>query len=187
MSGIKAVATVALVAAVIAGGCGSSSSSKTSGSVSSAETASTATHSTVSHPATTAPPVGQAQRIRTSGATLTVEVPRVIDPLTDSGAALLPGSRAVGVMLRIVNHGPGIYDSSATGDVSITASSGTTTPVFAQRGVCQTPLRDFDNYITPGEMRMGCVAFSLPASARLLAVHFSPHGKAGGQVSWSVS
>ncbi len=185
MQGIKAVAAVALAGAVIAGGCGSGSSSKTSGS--SAETASTATHQTVPHPsATAAPPVGRSQRVTTSGATLTVSVLRVIDPLRDSGAALLPGSRAVGVMLRIVNRGTGIYDSSATGDVSITASSGPTTPVFAQRGVCQTPLRDFDNYISPGETRLGCVAFSLPADARLLAVHFSPHAKATGRVSWSV-
>ncbi len=90
-------------------------------------------------------------------------------------------------MLSIASHGPGIYDSSATGDVSIVASAGTATPVFAQRGVCQTPLRDFDNYISPGEKRIGCVAFSLPAGARLLSVRFSPHAKAAGRVSWSVS
>lgn len=184
MSGIKAVATVALAGAVLAGGCGSSrnASGSARGAPTSSSTKSTVTHS----PSLPAPPVGQAQRVKAGASTLTVKVRRVIDPLRGSGAALLPGSRAVGVMIRIANHGPGTYDSSATGDVSIAASAGPTTPVFASRGVCQTPLRDFDNEISPGETRLGCVAFSLPATARLLAVRFSPHAKAAGRVSWSV-
>lgn len=184
--GIRAVAAVALAGAALAGGCGSSHSASTSGQ--SAATRSTPTPATTSHPPTALPPpVGSAQRVAAGGTTLTVKVLRVIDPLPGSGASLLPGSRAVGVMIRIVNRGPGIYDSSATGDVSIVASSGTSTPVFAPSGVCQTPLRDFDNYISPGETRMGCVVFSLASSARLEAVRFSPHAKAAGRVSWSVS
>ncbi len=185
MGGIRAVAAVAVAGAVIVGGCGTSR--KGSASVRGLSVNSRPTQSTVTSPPTTAPAVGTAQRIAAGATGLTVTLLRVIDPLRDSGAALLPGSRAVGVMLRIVNHGPGIYDSSATGDVSILGSSGTATPVFAQSGVCQTPLRDFDNYISPGEKRIGCVAFSLPTGARLLTVRFSPHAKAAGRVSWSVS
>jgi hypothetical protein len=116
-----------------------------------------------------------------------VTVIRVIEPLNDSGAALQPGSRAVGVVVRIQNHGPGVYDSSATGDVSIVSSLGSATPAFAPHGLCQTPLRDFDNYITPGDVRQGCVAFSIDTGARVVAVHFSPHGQAAGRATWAGS
>ena len=132
-------------------------------------------------------PVGATERVRAAGTTLSVTVNHVIDPLTRSGAAVQPGSRAVGVVIRIQNHGPGVYDSSATGDVSIVPSAGTSTPVFAAHGVCQTPLRDFDNYITAGEVRHGCVVFSLDAGARVLAVRFSPHGRAAGRATWVAS
>jgi hypothetical protein len=116
-----------------------------------------------------------------------VTVTRLIDPLSRSGAALQPGTRAVGVLVQIVNQGPGIYDSSATGDVSVAPSSGTATPVFAARGICQTPLRDFDNYITPGESRHGCVAFAVGGDAKVLAVRFSPHGQPPGRAAWAAS
>jgi hypothetical protein len=128
--------------------------------------------------------VGTPQRVRAAGTTLSVTVLRVIDPLPSSGAALPPGTRAVGVVVRVVNNGSGIYDSSATGDVSILPSPGPATPAFASRGICQTPLRDFDNYITPGEVRHGCVTFAVPSRATVLAVRFSPHGQAAGRVSW---
>ncbi len=125
--------------------------------------------------------------MRTGASSLSVTVLRVIDPLRDSGAALLVGTRAAGVIVRIQNHGPGVYDSSATGDISIVPSSGTTTPVFASHGVCQTALRDFDNYITRGEVRTGCIAFAIESSAKLLRVRFSPHGQQAGRVVWRTS
>lgn len=136
-----------------------------------------------SHP--TRSRVGTSERVRATGTTLSVTVTRVIEPLNDSGAALGPGNRAVGVVVRIQNHGPGVYDSSATGDVSIAPSTGSATPVFAAHGVCQTPLRDFDNYITAGQVRRGCVAFSIDTRARVVAVHFSPHGQAAGRATWA--
>jgi hypothetical protein len=116
-----------------------------------------------------------------------VTVTRVIDPLSRSGAALQPGTRAVGVLVQIENHGPGIYDSSATGDVSVVPSSGTATPVFAAHGICQTPLRDFDNYISAGERRHGCVAFAVGSGAKVLTVRFSPRGQPVGRVAWAAS
>jgi hypothetical protein len=125
--------------------------------------------------------------VATSGTTVSVTITKVIDPLTDSGATLLPGTRAVGVLVKIVNDGSGVYDSSATGDFSIVASSGTPTPEFAPHGICQTPLQDFDNYITTGVVRTGCVVFSLSDSAKLEAVRFSPHGEASGRVTWLVT
>lgn len=131
--------------------------------------------------------MGATQRVRAAGTTLSVAVKGVIDPLTGSGAALGPGTRAVGIIVRIQNHGPRIYDSSATGDISIVPSAGTANPVFAAHGICQTPLRDFDNYITAGEIRHGCVVFSLDAGAKVLAVHFSPHGQAAGRTTWATA
>jgi hypothetical protein len=116
---------------------------------------------------------------------LAVTVSRVINPLAGSGAALQPGTHAVGVIVRIQNHGPGVYDSSATGDISLVPASGSATPVFAAHGVCQTQLRDFDNYITAGEVRHGCVAFSIENGASVSAVRFSPHGRAAGRATWA--
>jgi hypothetical protein len=118
--------------------------------------------------------------------TLSVTVTKVIDPLLGSGAAIPAGSRAVGVLVRIVNHGPAVYDSSATGDISLATSSGGAAPAFVPQGVCQTPLRDFDNEISAGEARAGCVAFALASQARVVAVRFSPHGNAAGRVVWMV-
>ncbi len=194
MGGIKAAAAVALSGALAVAGCGSSSKGSTRSVASGASTKASSAQSTAStrgaatdSTASPAPAIGQSQRVKAGATALTVAVTRVLDPLRGSGASLLPGYRAVGVMVRIHNDGPGVYDSSATGDISIAGSSGTASPVFAQSGLCQTPLRDFDNYLSPGEVRAGCVAFSLPGSARLLAVRFSPHAKAAGRVSWSVS
>lgn len=133
------------------------------------------------------PQLGTTERVRAPGTTLSVTVNRVIDPLPRSGAALQPGNRAIGVVVRVQNHGPGVYDSSATGDISVMSSSASATPVFAPHGVCQTPLRDFDNYITAGEIRQGCVVFSIEAGAKVLAVHFSPHGHTAGRGTWTVT
>ena len=149
-------ATIALAGFSVTG-CGSGSSS--SSIARHALTTTPRTRSTRSTPPRKPPLlpagkwIGATQPVRTSGTTLSVTVSRVIDPLLGSRAALLAGDRAVGVLVRIDNDGPGIYDSSATGDISILPSSGTATPVYALRGICQTPLRDFDNYITEGEVR----------------------------------
>jgi hypothetical protein len=181
------------VAAIALTGCGSSSQSPTSTAAKvSSKTLPTTTLAsqapmTVTRPAPPQPHVGATLRVHTSGTVLAVTVTKIIDPLTDSGAALLPGMRTVGVLVALQNNGSDVYDSSATGDFSIVASSGATTPEFAPSGVCQTPLRDFDNYITNGEQRSGCVVFALGDHARLLAVRFSPHGQPQGRVTWLVA
>jgi len=114
-----------------------------------------------------------------------VTIIALIDPLKGSGAALLPGTRAVGLQVRIANAGPEIYDSSATGDFSVVASSGGVVPVFAPHGICETPLEDFDRYMLPGQVRSGCVAFSVPDGGRVMAVRFSPHAQAVGRLTWA--
>ena len=133
------------------------------------------------------PPTGTTQRTTYGGASLAITVQQLIDPLRDSGAALLPGSRAVGIVVELVNSGPSLYDSSATGDFSLLASRGPVTPVFVPGGVCKTPLEDFDRYMTTGAVRSGCVAFSVPSAARVLAVRFSPHDQPAGRLTWSVA
>ena len=45
--------------------------------------------------------------------------------------------------IHVLNRGPAVYDSSATGDFSLETSKGEASPTFVPRGVCQTPLRDF--------------------------------------------
>jgi hypothetical protein len=89
-------------------------------------------------------------------------------------------------MVSILNHGPAVYDSSSTTDISLTSSKGAGTPVFAPHGVCETPLRNWDNYIVVGVAKSGCVTFAVGSGARVTAVRFSPHGHAAGRVSWRV-
>jgi hypothetical protein len=122
--------------------------------------------------------------VNATGAQLDVTITRVVDPLRDTGASLLPGTHAVGVLVRLDNHGPAVYDSSATGDFSIVPTAGPAPPVFAPSGSCQTEDRDFDNYITAGEVRTGCVTFALHNGAQVKAVRFSPHAQLAGRVSW---
>lgn len=131
------------------------------------------------------PQAGVTQRVDSGGALLSVTLRRVIDPLRASGAELPPGTRAVGVVLQIRSSGPRLYDSSATGDVSISVSSGVVTPVLATRGSCRTPLEDFDRYITAGEDRIGCVVFAVADDATLDAVRFSPHAQRFGRLMWA--
>jgi hypothetical protein len=133
------------------------------------------------------PALGTVQHVDSRGAALSVSVTSLIDPLEGSRASLPPGTRAVGVEVVIDNAGPDVYDSSATGDFSLVVSAGAVMPVFAPTGTCQTPLRDFDNYITSGEDRSGCVVFAVGARARVLAVRFSPHAAAAGRLTWSAS
>ncbi len=119
------------------------------------------------------------------GAALHVTLRAVIDPLRGSGARLGHGTRAVGVVMQIRSGGPAPYDSSATADISVSVSRGTVTPVLATRGVCRTPLNDFDRYITAGEDRVGCVVFAISDAASLYDVRFSPHAQARGRLTWA--
>lgn len=131
------------------------------------------------------PEVGVTQHVDAGGARLAVTLRRVIDPLRNSGADLQAGARAVGVVVQIRSTGPQVYDSSATGDLSVVASSGAVTPMLATRGICKTPVNDFDRYITAGEDRVGCVVFAIDDGATLDAVRFSPHARARGRLTWA--
>jgi hypothetical protein len=174
-----------LLAIVVLAGCGSTSSSTTA--------TTTTTYPPLRTPTVarrptgpSGPPIGRTQRVHAPGTVLSVTITRVIDPLRGSGASLLPGTRAVGVEAVVADDGPGGYDSSSTGDFSVTTSDGAARPVYAASGVCQTPLRDWDNEISPGETRNGCIAYSLPSHARVLRVRFSPHALAQRRVFWTV-
>lgn len=131
------------------------------------------------------PPVGTTQHTTSEGSALAVTVQRLIDPLTSSAAAVAPGSRAVAILVGLVNDGPALYDSSATGDFAVLASRGPVIPVFVPTGICQTPVEDFDRYMTAGAEVQGCITFSVPAGARILAIRFSPHARPAGRLLWS--
>ena len=136
------------------------------------------------HPRSRGAPVGATRRVHAGSSTLAVTVTHVLDPLAGTGSALLPGTRAVGVMVTIHNLAGATYDSTASGDWSLTTSSGAASPLFVRRGVCQTPLVDFESLIGAGETRTGCVGFSVQRAARVTGVRFSPHSRAAGAVSW---
>ena len=131
------------------------------------------------------PQPGVTQRVDSGGAQLSVTLRSVIDPLRGSGAELPADTRAVGVVIQIRSSGPRLYDSSATGDVSISVSGGVVTPVLATRGSCKTPVEDFDRYITAGEDRIGCVVFAVANDATLDAVRFSPHAHRLERLTWA--
>jgi hypothetical protein len=113
------------------------------------------------------------------------DLPAGVDTLRGSGAELQHGARAVGVVFQIRSAGPRIYDSSATADISIEVSSGSVTPVLATRGVCKTPVEDFDRYITSGEDRVGCVVFAIDDAAAVDAVRFAPHSRTRRALTWA--
>jgi hypothetical protein len=181
LGALAAVVPLGALAGVVLEGCGATSSPTT--------TYHPLTPAT-GHPAKSerpAPRIGATQRVSAGGTTLSVTISRLLDPLTGSGASLLPNTRAVGVVAAVRNHGPGAYDSSSTGDFSVVPSSGAATPAFSPRGACQTPLRDWDNEISPGEVRSGCVTFAVPTRASVKQVRFSPHARATGRVIWLVA
>jgi hypothetical protein len=122
--------------------------------------------------------------VHASGSTLDVTVSKLLDPLAQTGAALLAGTRATGVQVAIRNVAGATYDSTASGDWSVLTTAGLASPLFARHGACQTPLADFESLISAGETRTGCVAFSVPRRARILSVRFSPHSRAPGTVAW---
>ena len=176
--------SVALLAAAALAGCGSSGAPGTASQTATTHAAPTRTHRRAPRPS--GPRVGSTQTVHAGTSTLSVTVTHVIDPLKGSGATVPPGTHPVGVLVRILNHGPGVYDSSATGDISLRTSRGDASPTFVPQGVCQTPLRDFDNYIGAGSERSGCVTFAARSGARLVAVRFSPHGRSSGRAAWAV-
>ncbi|MGP0053284.1 MAG: hypothetical protein ACLPZR_31205 [Solirubrobacteraceae bacterium] len=133
------------------------------------------------------PPVDLSQSVQAPASTLTVDVAGLHDPLLDSGAALLPGARAVGVEVTIADEAGATYDSTASGDWSLQTTAGRAAPLFIRQGVCETPLTDFESLIGVGETRSGCVGFSVSAGARIVTVTFSPNSRSTGSVSWAVS
>jgi hypothetical protein len=185
--------TAVAVAAAALSGCGAGGGSSTASSSSSGPTT-TPSVTTAVHRHTRgaagrrapagAVPVGRTQRVPAAGSVLAVTVTRVFPRLTDTGAALLPGTQAAGVQITISNEQGATYDSTASGDVSVITSTGMPAPLFIRLGACQTPLTDFESLIGVGETHSGCVGFSIPQGARVVGVRFSPHGRSLGSVTW---
>ena len=71
-----------------------------------------------------------------------------------------------------------------TGRCSWRHASADATPLSVNSGVCETQLVDFESAIYSGDVRPGCVGFSLPKHAKIAAVVFSPHSNAAKAVRW---
>jgi hypothetical protein len=188
--GVALIGVVVLLWALA--GCGGSPSSPSS-SATSPTTSSSATATSTTTTAAPRPrrrprprgaPVGTTQSVHAGTSTLAVTVTRVLDPLTGTGSALVPGHRATGVEVAVRVESGATYDSTASGDWSVLSTAGLASPLFVKQGVCETPLADFESLIGVGESRSGCVAFSVPRHARVLSVRFSPHARARGTVAW---
>jgi hypothetical protein len=197
MPAAVALVCAALGAGAAIAGCGGSGGSGSSTSTSPSTTSSSTTSSTTSSEThqhhkrhkrhkPKLPAVGQTQQLTAYGSTLHVTVTQVIDPLPYHGANVVPGTRPVGVEVRIAVVGGATYDSTASGDWSLQLASANAdaTPLAVKSGVCETPLVDFESAIYGGDVRPGCVAFSLPAHAKIAAVVFSPHSNAAKAVRW---
>ena len=81
--------------------------------------------------------MGTALPVHAGSSTLLVTVARVLDPLTGTGSALLPGHRATGVQVTIRVVAGATYDSTASGDWSILTTAGLASPLFVKQGVCR--------------------------------------------------
>jgi hypothetical protein len=202
LQAMSALARPVLVAATVAAlvvlaGCGGGGGATRSSATSSSSTAAVSARSTTTRAAARhrhrrrrsrvppgAVPVGRGQRVHAGTSILTVTVTRIYNSLADTGSALLPGTHAAGVQLSIRTDSGETYDSTASGDVSVITSSGSAAPLFIKQGVCQTPLTDFESLIGVGETHAGCVGFTVPHGARVVAVRFSPHSRAPGSVTW---
>ena len=192
MNGGRATSVAAVSAALVAG-CGAtgpaappaaSTAGSPSSSSSSPSSSAAARPARPGHRRPAAPPVGRPETVRAGGSTLSVTVTRIIDPLRGSGAALVAGTRPIGVQVTIANRAGATYDSTASGDVSVVTSAGAAAPLFITSGVCATPVTDFESLIGAGTAHRGCVGFAVPSHARILAVRFSPHSRARGTVTW---
>ena len=194
------LACAALGAGAAIAGCGGSGGSGPSSSTTATTTTSSSTSSTSTTSSTTRherhkrhkrhrpklPAVGQTQQLTAYGSMLHVTVTKVIDPLPYHGANVVPGTRPVGAEVRIAVVGGATYDSTASGDWSLELAhtDADATPLDIKSGVCETPLVDFESAIYGGDVRPGCVAFSLPAHAKITAVVFSPHSNAAQAIRW---
>jgi hypothetical protein len=187
----KPVLVVVLVlAGLTASACGASHTITTTRTITPATapaTTQTATATTEPAPPTgtapassSLPRVGASRRVPAPGTTLIVTVRSLVDPLRGSGAHVVAGMRPVAIIVAARNVGPGGYDSSATGDFSLDSAAGQASPLFVPNGECQTRLQDFMNAIGPGELRTGCVAFSVPDGQKPTVVGFAPDGGSGG-------
>jgi hypothetical protein len=177
-------------------GCGGSAGSGSATSSAPPTTVSSSTTSSATSAATRhkrhrrrrpqLPAVGQTQQLTAYGSMLHVTVTKLIDPLPYHGDNVVPGTRPVGVEVRIAVVGGATYDSTASGDWSLElAHTGAdATPLSVNAGVCETQLVDFESAIYSGDVRPGCVAFSLPTHARIAAIVFSPHANAAQAVRW---
>jgi hypothetical protein len=188
---VGAALIAALIAAAALAGCGGSGRSGASTSATSSTTTSSTTSSVTRHKRRKRrrpppPAIGQTQQLTAYGSTLHVTVTHVIDPLPYHGANVVAGTRPVGVSVRIAVVGGATYDSTASGDWSLqlAPAGADATPLSVNSGVCETQLVDFESAIYGGDVRPGCVAFSLPAHAKITAVVFAPHSNAAKAVRW---
>jgi hypothetical protein len=171
------------------GGSSSTGSETSTGAVTAPATTSTtsSTHAGAHHKrprrVVHGPRVGARQGVHIDGTYLTVTILRVLG-LTNTGSPTLPGTRQVGVELRIANQAGATYDSTASGDLSLVLSAGEAEPLDIRRGVCETPLQDFESIVSAGSVRTGCVAFSVPKRERVIGVRFSPHSRPRGALTW---
>ena len=171
---------------------GSETAIATTGSATSGSATSTTTaghprrhHHRTDPPAVTVhgPKVGATQSVHAFGSFLHVTVTRV-GGVGRGDASPPPGDRAVAVQLRIADEAGETYDSTASGDLSVIVSRGMSAPLDIRAGGCETQLVDFESHLYSGDVRTGCVGFSVPRHARVLGVRFSPHARPRGAVTW---
>ncbi len=180
-----------IATAVGIAGCGGQAAITTTGSASSASATSTTAPGQAGHHHRDDPPalkvhgpeIGATQSVHAFGSFLHVTVTKV-GAVSRADASPPPGDRGVAVQLRIADEAGQTYDSTASGDLSVIVSRGMSVPLDIRAGACETQLVDFESHLYSGDVRTGCVGFSVPRHARVLGVRFSPHARPRGAVTW---
>jgi hypothetical protein len=195
----RAAVAGALVVGLGLAGCGSggshSATSASTGPGPSSHTSTASHHTKPKHhhqhhqprpPKPKLPPIGTTQSLNAYGSHLHVTATKVLDPLPYRAANVLAGTRPVGVEVRIAVISGATYDSTASGDWSLEVSpaGAGAAPLSVNSGVCETPLQDFESAVYGGDVRPGCVAFSVPKHAKITAVVFAPHSNTAKAVRW---
>jgi len=183
----RVLALLVLAAAIALSSCGSSASRPSGAATQTRPSLTTHPPSQIAPARPAGQPVGATQRAPAAGTTLVVAVTKVIDPLVGSGAKVPAGMKAVGVLIKVHDAGPGGYDSSATSDFALLVGTTHSPPVYVPSGVCQTYVQDFMNELGVGQSRTGCIAYLVPRGKFPSTVRLAPDGgTAHHSVSWVV-
>jgi hypothetical protein len=139
--------------------------------------------------AASGPGVGSTLTAHVGSATLRVTLVRVLNPAAGKGISPGPGTRFVGVELRIVNPGSSTVEVQPDLDTHVVDRAGALYNLGVDNGnLASCP--GFANgtaALVPGDSAQGCVGFEVPARPGLQTVRYAAPGTPPAQAAqWTV-